>query len=192
MPPMDPSQLAACLCPVNPIRLDDLSALPKMPGLYALHASPKVWQELGLDPEKEETPLYVGKAEESLRKRVADTHLNSKRTGSSTLRRSFAALLHHTYAFRAVPRKDMDPTEKDRQNYKLATPEQENRLTGWMRANLSVAVWTSGSADPLADIEDAVVAQLTPPLNVDAIRTKNNRTVKAAREKLQKEARSPR
>ena len=66
--------------------------VPRAPGLYAIYGSPEVWQELGLGQPKEHRLLDVGKSESSLADRDLKQHFGDGRTGSSTVRRSFAAL----------------------------------------------------------------------------------------------------
>ena len=68
-----------------------------VPGLYAIHAAPVTWEELGL-ASSAGVPLYVGKSEGSLVTRELEGHFASNpqkpaRTGNSTVRRSFASLL---------------------------------------------------------------------------------------------------
>lgn len=46
---------------------DALSAVPPRPGLYAIHGSAEVWQQIGLGAPPDDRPLYVGKAERSFR-----------------------------------------------------------------------------------------------------------------------------
>jgi hypothetical protein len=67
-----------------------------VPGLYAIYGGQDIWLQLGLGDPPDDRPLYVGKAEESLVSRDLKTHFGSGRTGSSTVRRSFAALLRGT------------------------------------------------------------------------------------------------
>jgi hypothetical protein len=71
-----------------------LPTLPTAPGLYAVYAGADVWIALGLGEQPDGRPLYVGKSESSLQGRDVDTHFGDGQTGWSTVRRSFAALLH--------------------------------------------------------------------------------------------------
>lgn len=57
-----------------------------------------------MSPAFDGQPLYVGKAERSLNGRDVGTHFAAGRTGSSTVRRSLAALLVNELALVAVPR----------------------------------------------------------------------------------------
>jgi GIY-YIG catalytic domain len=75
--------------------LDRVEGLvPDRPGLYAIHGDGNTWTGLGLGKPPDDRPLYVGKAEDSLVARDVKTHFGDGRTGQSTVRRSFAALLH--------------------------------------------------------------------------------------------------
>ena len=57
----------------------------------------------------DDRPLHVGKAEDSLLTREIKTHFGDGRTGSSTVRRSFAALLAHTLDLQGLPRNSAKP-----------------------------------------------------------------------------------
>jgi hypothetical protein len=126
------------------------SQVPAEPGLYAIYGPADVWRELGLGAPSDDRPLYVGKAEGSLVSRDLRTHFGSGRTGSSTVRRSFAALLRNTLALQAHPR---NPSKPERfANYGLAA-DGDARLTRWMRGHLSLAVWPKPAGVELADVE---------------------------------------
>src|SRR5690606_21537157 len=85
------------------------SSVLAAPGLYAVHGDVSVWDELRLTRPVDARPLYVGKAEDSLAGRDVGTHFGTGRTGSSTLRRSLAALLRETLDLRAQPRNPANP-----------------------------------------------------------------------------------
>jgi len=92
--------------------------VPARPGLYAIYGDADTWQQLGLGDPPDERPLYVGKAEASLVARDLATHFGDGRTGSSTVRRSFAALLREPLRLTARPR---NPERPERfANYGLA------------------------------------------------------------------------
>ena len=82
---------------------DAIDQVPWKPGLYAVYADRETWEELNLEI-REGGPLYVGKAEQSLQSRDIRTHFATGHTGSSTVRRSFAALLRNPLGLRGVPR----------------------------------------------------------------------------------------
>lgn len=84
-----------------------------VPGLYSIHAAAEVWSELGL-VHRAGIPLYVGKSESSLADRELGQHFAidpavQARTGSSAVRRSFAALLREPLGLRGVPRNTDKP-----------------------------------------------------------------------------------
>ncbi|WFR65837.1 hypothetical protein P9139_11780 [Curtobacterium flaccumfaciens] len=117
--------------------------VPSRPGLYAVWADERTWTYLGLERSGSRRPLYVGKAERSLQAREFGTHFNAiegsaARTGSSTVRRSFVALLAPSMGLRAVPRNPAKPGHFS--NFALR-PEDEVRLTAWMHEALRLSVW---------------------------------------------------
>jgi hypothetical protein len=96
--------------------------------------------------------LYIGRAT-SLRGRIVRNHL--RRSGSSTLRRTLAGLL--------LPSEGYRTTWTDRV---VLRPDDELRLTAWMRANLRLT-WAE---DPKPeDIEADLIRRLRPPLNVHGV-----------------------
>ena len=140
-----------------------------VPGLYAIYGDAEAWATLGLDPEPD-SALYVGKSEDDLVSRELDTHFAASptkkpRTGSSTVRRSFAALLRETLDLHAVPRNPDKPSHFS--NYGL-TPVGDARLTAWMYERLSLAVWERPPllAQALGEVEVAVIHRWMPPLNI--------------------------
>jgi hypothetical protein len=166
--------------------------LPDKPGLYAIHAHAEVWTVLGLDQRSVEVPLYVGKAEDSLVTRDLKTHFSidpeaAPKTGSSTVRRSFAALLRGSLNLRGVPRNKLKPDYF--YNFGLE-PEADLRLTDWMQSHLLLACWPKpAGVRPLADVEKQVLKQWDPPINLKNSPTKLPRLV-AARAIMTAEART--
>lgn len=183
--PVDPDQLAALAdhrIPFDEYRSSVLAA----PGLYAVHGDASVWDELGLTRSGDTRPLYVGKAEDSLAGRDVGTHFGTGRTGSSTLRRSLAALLRDTLGLRAQPRNPVKPGHFA--NFGLET-EGDERLTAWMCANLRLATWPAPAGVHLGDLETSVLAVLEPPLNIDKVRTQWRAQVQVARKRMADDAR---
>ncbi|MDF9278865.1 hypothetical protein P4U43_13830, partial [Arthrobacter sp. EH-1B-1] len=140
-----------------------------VPGLYAIYGNAEAWAGLGLDPQPG-TALYVGKSEDDLVRRELDTHFaadptKKPRTGSSTVRRSFAALLRDALDLHAVPRNPDKPGHFS--NYGL-TPDGDARLTTWMHQHLSLTVWERPAwvAQPLVEVEAAIIHRWMPPLNI--------------------------
>jgi hypothetical protein len=145
--------------------------VPATAGLYAVWADEETWAALGLRPVSDHQPLYVGKAESSLRRREVNTHFDAgkgaaSKTGSSTVRRSFAALLAPSSGFRGIPRNVDKPA--DFSKYSLRA-EDDLRLTQWMHAHLQLSTWSydASAAVLLGDIESVVIVSLDPPLNID-------------------------
>jgi hypothetical protein len=140
-----------------------------VPGLYAIYGDAEAWSDLGLDPQQGRA-LYVGKSEDDLVRRELDTHFaadptKKTRTGSSTVRRSLAALLRDTLNLHAVPRNPDNPGHFSK--YGL-TPDGDARLTAWMHERLSLTVWERPVriTQPLLDIEVAIIHHWIPPLNI--------------------------
>lgn len=146
------------------------AVLPNDPGLYiAWPASALAVADLGLsdvagEPSLVGRPLYVGKAEDSVEKRLTK-HFSSGDTGRSTLRRTLASLLD----LESRPRRSTiaDPTPEQARtlvaNFDL-TPSDDERLTSWMAQHLTVFAVPS-IFRPLKMVERAVGAELRPPLD---------------------------
>ncbi|MEV8547936.1 GIY-YIG nuclease family protein [Streptomyces sp. NPDC051572] len=130
-----------------------VAALPITTGLYAWWAPPEVLAPFG-GPVNESDPgqrlLYLGKAKR-LRTRIISNHLRD--SGRSTLRRTLAGLL--------MPAEGYRTTWTDRV---VVTPEDEQRLTDWMREHL-LLTW-SERPDPVP-LETTLISRLRPPLNLD-------------------------
>ena len=170
-----------------------VTLVPATPGLYAVWADEEAWVGLGLRSATDAHPLYVGKSESSLRGREVNTHFDAgqgtaSKTGSSTVRRSFAALLAPSLGLRAIPRNVDKPGYFS--NYSLRA-EDDLRLTQWMHAHLQLSTWSydTSAAEPLDDIESLVIASLDPPLNIDKAPSTRSQ-LKAARAALAREAAS--
>lgn len=170
---------------------DALVHVPPKPGLYAIYGDAESWEHLML-PKRADALLYVGKSESSLAGRELGDHFaldSSKlaRTGGSTVRRSFAALLRERMDLRGMPRNTANPGHFSM--YGLA-PDQDAALTAWMHAHLTIAVWEKGaSVLPLKLTEGVIIEDWNPPLNLDG----NPRPapgLKAARAKMAAEARA--
>lgn len=141
-----------------------------VPGLYAIYGDEQtVRRDLGIDTGPD-NPLYVGKAEESLVRRELQGHFavdpaKRAQTGSSTVRRTFAALLREQLGLRAVPRNTANPGHFA--SYGLE-PDGDARLTAWMHSHLFIAVWPAPHPlnERLVDVESALIRHWTPPLNL--------------------------
>lgn len=137
--------------------------VPNLPGLYAFHGDQTAWSSLGLVPDFDGQPLYVGKAERSLNSRDVGTHFAPGKTGSSTVRRSLAALLVDDLHLVAVPRNQAKPDGSA--NFGLDGASDE-RLSIWMEERLSLSTWIKPDGVVLDEVETEVVVRLRPPLNL--------------------------
>lgn len=160
--------------------------LPTGPGLYAVHGHAEVWQALSLGLPPDGRPLYVGKSESSLHAREVATHFGDGRTGSSTVRRSFAALLHDSLGLRGVPR-NRDRPERCAK-YGLVE-EHDAALTRWMRERLQLSAWPKDRTVSLEDLETDALQELLPPVNLAKVVTTWKPLVKDARRRMAAEAR---
>jgi hypothetical protein len=162
------------------------TSVPNHPGLYAVHAELGICSLLGLEPRPIGVPLYVGKAEDSLVSRDLRTHFASGRTGSSTLRRSFAALLRQELKLEAIPRNPANPGHFS--SFGLE-PEGDQRLSSWMRDNLSLATWSRPEGVALRHVEVALLRTWAPPLNLTDVPAPWRR-LKSLRSEMAAEARA--
>lgn len=127
---------------------------PRAPGLYAWWVTPGVLPGITgpRHPSDDVGELaYVGLASD-LRRRVGGNHI-AGRTGQSTLRRGLAALLLTSERF----------TTRRVGSKVVLVPEDEARLSDWMRKHLRVS-WAEHPQPAL--VEEAVVARTGPPMNV--------------------------
>ncbi|MDM7891404.1 GIY-YIG nuclease family protein [Curtobacterium caseinilyticum] len=113
--------------------------MPNAAGLYAIWADGAVTEQLGIGSHGRAAPIYIGKAERSLRDRDLRAHFGlddvKVRSGSSTLRRSLSALLADELALRPVPR---GKTAGDASKGFSLHPEDERRLSAWMQDRLEL------------------------------------------------------
>lgn len=167
---------------------DAVDKVPDEPGLFALYGPADVWSELGLGQAPSGAALYVGKAEESLKTRDLETHFRSGRTGQSTVRQSFAALLRDQLELRGIPRNQSRPERFD--EFAL-TEDGEERLTVWMNAHLQITVWAKPpDCTDLGAVEVSVLKRWSPPLNLRDNRSTWGARVSAARKAMASDART--
>jgi hypothetical protein len=172
---------------------DAAPMVSSVPGLYSIHAAENGWADLSLDF-RAGVPLYVGKSESSLAGRELGQHFAidpalPARTGGSTVRRAFAALLREQLGLRGVPRNKENPERFA--NFGLE-PDGDHLLTQWMHEHLTLAVWPMPGnlgVKKLGAVEIDVIKYWTPPLNI-----KDNpgrlRHLRTARAQLATDARS--
>lgn len=155
-------------------------ALLDSPGLYAIYGNAATWRQLALGDPQDHRPLYVGKAEQSLVARDLRTHFSTGKTGQSSPRRSFAALLAGHLPLVAMPRRPDNPEPTKWTHFALEADGDE-QLTAWMLERLRLAAWPSRAPRPLAAMERAVMNHWRPPLNLTGVQQPWSRQVRAAR-----------
>lgn len=183
--------LRALVPPGRPVTgVDDDVA--SQPGIYAFFASAGTWRDLGLGAPPDDRPLYVGKAESTLAARDLRGHFGmgergkQSPTGSSTVRRSLAALLATPDGYLGIPRNPENPSHFS--NYGLSVADDE-RLSAWMLRRLRISLWPHDDPAVLDRLETVVLRKLLPPLNLSKIRTPWTASVKDARKILADRAR---
>lgn len=171
--------------------------VPARQGLYAIYGDEQAHRELGLFDDLEarsppDLPLYVGKAEASFVSRDLKDHFamvpgSTAKTGGSTVRRSFAALLRDSLDLQGIPRNLAKPSAFSM--YSLAG-DGDGRLTAWMQQRLTLAVWEAPNMMQVAlvDAEAELIRHFTPVLNLDKNPKKLVR-LKVARKAMAAEAR---
>jgi len=168
--------------------LDATGNLADGAGLYAIYGDADSWSQLGLGQAPANAALYVGRAEDNLVTRELQTHFRTGRTGGSTVRRTFAALLRDHLALRGIPRNQTKPEHLA--DFALSE-EQDALLTGWMTAHLEIAVWPKPpECKVLGDVEVAVLKRWGPPLNLRDTRSTWGARVTAARKLMAGDART--
>lgn len=154
----------------DPMTMDS-SMLPNVAGNYVfLLRKGSQLPQVDINPQIPEVTLdgntyqaiYTGIASESLRQRVYRIHFIGNNASRSTLRKSIGSL----FGYDLIPRKEGDL------KHKKFKPNDEEKLTKWMKNNLLLAFVEN--ADP-ESMEDKLIAELNPPLNLD----KNDNTVNA-------------
>lgn len=172
--------------------------VPARPGLYAIYGDEQAHRELGLLEDAgargaPDLPLYVGKAEASFVERDLKDHFaavrgSTARTGGSTVRRSFAALLRDRLDLHGVPRNLEIPGYFSM--YSLAG-DGDAQLTAWMHEHLSLAIWAAPiqMSVKLVDVEAELIRHFMPVINIDKNPRKLARLT-AARKAMSAEAKA--
>jgi hypothetical protein len=133
------------------------------PGLYAWWVDRKGASSVQVSPTGDLTLLYTGQAGATawpsgkrsgatLLSRIRGQHLGGV-IYSSTLRRTFAALLLTELELRVTGPKTLDAAS-------------EARLTQWLRSHLWLTVWPCSNPDALRAVEHHVITKLDAPLNL--------------------------
>ena len=117
--------------------------------------------------------IYTGIARKCLRNRDYRNHFVDNDASRSTLRKSIGSL----FGYDLIPRKEGDL------KYKKFKPADEEKLTEWMMSNLLLAFVEN--ADPKS-MEDKLIAELNPPLNLEMNHNKVNAEFRALLSKLRR------
>ncbi|MBC7630606.1 DUF6884 domain-containing protein [Aeromicrobium sp.] len=140
------------------VPLSELASLPDLPGLYGWFVDPVGARDLNrclLLPVRSGL-IFVGQVGGPSWQSLADPVLNLRdhveriqlhgRARASTFRMTLATVLRE---------------------YLRMSSLEDPRLTSWMTEHLSIAVWPSLESGELRNLEQQVVSELDPPLNVD-------------------------
>jgi len=143
----------------------DLNKLPDEQGIYAFYIDNTT--DLGKFGKPGQL-IYVGLSQKNLNSRDTETHLKSRLTGWSTLRRSIGAILKTKLKLTAQKR-DINPKKLRADKYKF-DEKGEIKLTEWMINNLKMGYWSTSkplTKDKLRDEEEKAIIMLKPSLDLD-------------------------
>jgi hypothetical protein len=136
------------------------------PGIYALFFIGRQFPLEGCKPIEEQI-IYIGKTESSQASRDRDTHFADGKTGSSTLRRSFGAMLRKEFGLKPLPRGEAD-IEKNRTSHFKFDAASERKLSAWMQDNLALSFYDYHRPPAEIDrLETELITGLVPVLNID-------------------------
>ena len=125
-------------------------------GVYAFFlAEPGALAGLSIEPSG---LIYLGKSSNL----EARNHFAHRDSGFSTLRRSLGALLKEELRLQAIPRGPW--RSRNDLRYHRFRDKDEQRLTDWMIAHLTYGF--AVVADDLKAVEQALITELRPPLNL--------------------------
>ena len=163
----------------DPMTMDS-NTLPNVAGNYVfLLCKGSQLPKVDIEPKIPEVTLdgntyqaiYTGIASENLRQRVYRTHFVSNNASRSTLRKSIGSLI----GYDLIPRKEGDL------KHKKFKPANEEKLTEWMMSNMLLAFVENADPEPL---EEKLIAELNPPLNLDKNTNMVNKEFRALLSKL--------
>ncbi|MCL1975509.1 MAG: hypothetical protein FWG61_05030 [Firmicutes bacterium] len=114
-------------------------------------------------------------------------HFQSGTTGSSTIRRSLAALLANKLELVSLPR-STDEEDNDRYDNYMLDPKSEDKLTEWMRDNFTLAFYEV-SEDIVGDTLKSLIQYSIPMFNFqNNPENKYGAEIKIYRKRLAEEA----
>lgn len=163
----------------DPMTMDS-NTLPNVAGNYVfLLRKGSQLPKVDIEPQIPEVTLdgntyqaiYTGIASKSLRKRDYRNHFVGNNASRSTLRKSIGSL----FGYDLILRKESDTKHKRFQ------PADEEKLTEWMMSNLLLAFVENAAPKPL---EEKLIAELNPPLNLEKNHNMVNKEFRALLSKL--------
>ena len=144
----------------------EIQSFSDKPGIYAFFFYGEKFPLPGYTPRKGQI-IYIGKTESSQQKRDADTHFATGKTGSSTVRKSFGALLREELGLKPVPRGQADIDAGRTSAFKF-DDDSEEKLTEWMVSNLGLSYYEYDvDAKKIDMLETALIRQVVPVINID-------------------------
>jgi hypothetical protein len=127
--------------------------------------------------------VFIGQS-----KPASSRHFQSGSTGTSTIRRSLAALLAPQLTLVPIPR-SADEDDNDRYDNYMLDPESEDKLTEWMRGNFSAA-FHEVAEDKVEDMLKAMIQYSVPMFNFqNNPENKYGAEIKKYRKRLAEQAR---
>lgn len=150
----------------NQKKFADHENFSSLPGIYAFFFNggflPNIESEI-----LENEIIYIGKTESSQKKRNAQTHFKSGKTGSSTVRKSIGSILKEEMQLMPIPRNDTDFARGRLSHFKF-DERSEIKLTDWMKSHLSVSYFEFPKPkQEIEDLETSLIHHLVPILNID-------------------------
>lgn len=149
----------------NPLT-DQIDSVPDESGNYIVVLRPEIkLPDLGTVLEYSKfngcDVIYTGIASQSLRERDIKGHLGNN-AGRSTLRKSLGCLFGYT----------LIPRDKEMNGKTKFNDRDEQKLTSWMTDNLIFFYYPN---DEYESLEDKLIAELNPPLNLSKNRSPVNK-----------------
>jgi len=110
--------------------------------------------------------IYIGKTESSQKKRDAETHFATGKTGSSTVRKSFGSLLQEKLNLKPIPRGQADIEAGRKSAFKFDVIS-EKKLTEWMINNLGLSFYEYTDMSTIEKLETELIHEVVPVINID-------------------------
>jgi len=137
------------------------------PGIYALFFMGKDFPIDAYQP-KEGEIIYIGKTESSQKSRDRDTHFATGKTRSSTVRRSFGALLRKELKLTPIVKSQADLNAGKIGHFMFSIDDgSEERLSQWMKENLGLSYFEyDKSPQEIESLESSLIRELVPVINL--------------------------